>query len=449
MQNSKIKNDEAIANTTEQEQGQYNSVQAIHEDKALHDDKKPRFDYCGRLESSINNYLHNQKEDKHNLLDHCDEKQESCSCNKPTGATKKVDLVILIDSSGSMDEASVAVAAAAKDALSAAAKECPSDLRVVWLTVDGKKPGANPAGDLGDITSDLAGTNFTQTHQQYLESIGSAGPFKQDEPQPAGDSTYPGEEGADAIADVCNFFDWRVGACKAIFYISDTKLDGYSAFYVAAATNATTAAISNGVVLFAHKTDNRFDPSSNSAVIKASYDNLTNPTGGSTYHGSVDKDQYVKLLKNAICNACGAECKEVELPAMEPCVSIAWGDSDCDCFETDDVEVAMISICNCYSNITFSNVRISYLYVTMADGSPVPLMPDGTPSVQVIPVGPICFGDVGPCIEGGNNCVSREIVIRTRGAKSGKYRINVVGICYEVVLKQLHNTCLELELCKD
>ena len=145
----------------------------------------------------------------------------------------------------------------------------------------------------------------------------------------------------------------------------------------------------------------------------------------------------------------GGKCKQVRLPSFEPCVSIAWGDSDCDCFETDDVEVAMISICNCYSNITFSDVRISYLYVTMADGSPVPLMPDGTPSVQVIPVGPICFGDVGPCIEGGNNCVSREIVIRTRGAKSGKYRINVVGICYEVVLKQLHNTCLELELCKD
>ena len=446
MKNSKAKKDKAIANTTDQAQQQYSSIQAIHEDKAIHDDKKPRFDYCGRIENSINNYLHNQKEDKHNVLEHCDEKHESCSCNRSTSATKKVDLVVLIDSSGSMSSAAVAVVAAAKDAINAAAKECPSDLRVAWLTVDGKKPGANPPGNLGDITSYLTGTSFTQTHQQYLESIGSIGPFKQDEPQPAGDTTYPGEEGADSIADICNFFDWRVGACKAIFYISDTRLDGYSNFYVAAATNATAAAIANEVVLFAHKINPGSD---NTPAVEASYDQMTDPTGGSTYHGSVDKDQYIKLLKNAICNACGAECKQVKLPKMEPCVSIAWGDSDCDCFETDDVEVAMISICNCYSNITFSNVRISYLYVTMADGSSVPLMPDGTPSVQVIPVGPICFGDVGPCIEGGTNCVSREIVIRTRGAKSGKYRINVVGVCYEVVLKQLYNTCLELALCKD
>ena len=446
MKKSKVKSDEPIDNTTEPAQQHYNSVQAIHNDKALHDDKKPRFNYCGRIENSINNYLHNQKEDKHNVLEHCDEKHESCSCNRPTGATKKVDLVVLIDSSGSMSSAAVAVAAAAKDAINAAAKECPSDLRVVWLAVDGKKPGANASGNLGDITSYLTGTSFTQTHQQYLESIGSTGPFKQDEPQPAGDTTYPGEEGADSIADICNFFDWRAGACKAIFYISDTRLDGYSSFYVAAATNATSAAIANEVVLFAHKINPGAD---NTPAVEASYDQMTDPTGGSTYHGPVDKDQYVKLLKNAICNACGAECKEVKLPEMKPCVSISWGDSDCDCFETDDVEIAMISICNCYSNISFSNVRISYLHITMADGSPVPLMPDGTPSVQIIPVGPICFGTIEPCREGATNCVSREVVIRTRGAKSGKYKIYVQGICYEVVHKLIHNDCFELELCKD
>ena len=437
MKNSKVKNDETIANTTEEAQQHYNSVQAIHNDKALHDDKKLPFDYCGRIENSINNYLHNQKEDKHNVLEPCDEKHESCSCNRPTGATKKVDLVVLIDSSGSMSSAAVAVAAAAKDAINAAAKECPSDLRVVWLAVDGKKPGANASGNLGSV----GGTSFTQTHQQYLEGLGITGPFQQDAL-----GGYPGQEGADAIADICNFFDWRASACKSVFYISDTALDGTYPPYDAPVTNAVAAAITNGVVLFAHKI---ILGSINNPAVKASYDKLTVLTGGSTYHGPVDKDQYVKLLKNAICNACGAECKEVKLPEMKPCVSISWGDSDCDCFETDDVEIAMISICNCYSNISFSNVRISYLHITMADGSPVPLMPDGTPSVQIIPVGPICFGTIEPCREGATNCVSREVVIRTRGAKSGKYKIYVQGICYEVVHKLIHNDCFELELCKD
>jgi hypothetical protein len=290
------------------------------------------------------------------------------------------------------------------------------------------------------------GTPFTQSHQQYLEGIGATGPFKQDEAQPAGDFTYPGEEGADSIADLCNFFDWRPGACRAIFYISDTALDGYSAFYDAAATNATAAATAHGVVLFAHKIKPGSD---DSAGVEASYDNLTVPTGGSAYHGPVDTAQYKVLIKDAICKACGSECKEAALPKIEPCVSIAWGQSDCDCFETDDVETAIISICNCYSNITLANVHISYLYITKDDGSPVPVLPDGTPSVQIIPLGPICFGDIGPCEEGKTNCVSREVVIRTRGAKSGDYKIQVGGICYQIVLDQIYNECFLLTLCQD
>ena len=251
-----------------------------------------------------------------------------------------------------------------------------------------------PVGYLGDITTQLAGSQFTQSHQQYLESIGATGPFKQDEAQPAGDITYPGEEGADSIADLCNFYDWREDACRSIFYISDTALDGYSAFYDAAASNATAAALANGVVLFAHKIPGG-DP-----LIEASYDKMTGPTGGSAYHGPVDAAKYVELLKNAICKACGSECRALKLPDIKPCLSISWGNSECDCFETDDTEIAYISACNCYSNITLANLHISYLVVTMEDGSPVPALPDGTPSVQIAPLGPICFGDIPPCREG-------------------------------------------------
>jgi hypothetical protein len=414
--------------------------------QSILDESKRRPPSCERIEAAVNEYLEQEKVHLHNRLDHCDEKHGKCSCDRPEGEAKQVDLVILIDSSSSMTGAAKAISDAAVDALKASAKECPSDLRAVWLVVDSTKSGADPAGYLGDITSTLAGTPFTQSHQQYLMGIGSTGPFKQDEAQPAGDWTYPGEEGADSIADLCNFFDWRPDACKAIFYISDTALDGYSAYYDAAATNATAAAIAHGVVLFAHKITPGSD---SSAGVEASYDHLTVPTGGTAYHGPVDTEQYKILLKDAICNACGAECQEVALPKIEPCVSISWGNSDCDCFETDDVETAVISICNCYSNIAFTNVHISYLSITMPDGSPVPVLPDGTPSVGLVPIGPVCFGDIGPCKEGATNCVSREIVIRTRGAKSGAYKINVIGICYEVILKQMLNDCFTLTLCQD
>lgn len=397
-------------------------------------------------ERTVNDYLQQVKDRMYNQMDHCDEAHKDCSCSESTSADKRVDLVILLDSSSSMGSAARAVSAAAVDAVKAAATDCPSDLRVVWLVVDGSKPGANPPGNLGDITSILAGTPFTQSHQQYLEGIGITGPFKQDEAQPAGDSTYPGEEGADSIADICNFFDWRPKVCKAIFYISDTALDGYSAFYDAAATNATMAANANGVVLFAHKIVPGAD---DSPGVEASYDNLTIPTGGSAYHGPVDTDQYKVLIKNAICGACGTKCKEVKLPKIEPCVSIAWGKSECDCFETNDIETAIITICNCYSNLKFSNVYVSYLDITMLDGSPVPLLPDGTPSVTIVPIGPICFGDIGPCEEGSTNCISREIVIQTRGARSGQYKIMLRRIRFEVVLSQSFNECFTLTLCED
>jgi hypothetical protein len=421
---------------------QNKTIQSIHSETS----RRPLT--CERIEGAVNDYLQQEKERKHNTLSHCDEKHGDCSCGGPTGGKKRVDLVILLDSSGSMSGAAKAVSDAAADALKAAKADCPSDLRVVWLVVDSPKTGANTAGHLGDITPTLVGTPFTQSHQQYLLSIGSTGPFKQDDPQPAGDSTYPGEEGADSIADLCNFFDWRPSACKAIFYISDTALDGldHDAVDVAASTNAMTAAMSHGVVLFAHKIDPGWPTG---PAVNLSYQNMCTPTEGSAYIGPVDTEQYKILLKDAICNACGRECKEVDLPKIEPCVSITWGESDCDCFETDDVETAIVSICNCYSNIAFSNVHISYFYITMSDGSPVPLLPDGTPSVMIIPVGPICFGDIGPCKEGATNCISREIVIRTRGAKSGKYNIHIGGICYDIVLQQMHNECFTLTLCDD
>lgn len=415
-------------------------------DTRKHDEADKHDKLCRRAIKRIDEELELQRETRANSFAPCDKKAEPCSCSSSSADTKTVDLVILIDASGSMSTAATAVAKAADEALLKAKEECPSDLRVTWLTVDGSKTGANPPGYLGDITSTLAGTSFTQTHQQYLEGIGSTGPFKQDEAQPAGDSTYPGEEGADSIADICNFYDWREGACKAIFYISDTALDGYSAFYDAAATNATAAALANGVVLFAHKIT---PGAEDTPGIAASYDNLTLPTGGNAYHGPVSEAKYVELIKEAICNACGSECKTLDLPVIEPCVSIAWGDSECDCFETDDIETAIISVCNCYSNITLSNVYIGLLTLTMADGSPIPTLPDGTPSVEIVPRGAICFGDIGPCKEGGTNCVSREIVIHTRGAKPGSYKINVSGLCYELTLSQHHEACFELELCQD
>ncbi len=147
---------------------------------------------------------------------------------------------------------------------------------------------------------------------------------------------------------------------------------------------------------------------------------------------------------------CRCECHPAKLPDIQPCITVSWGDSRCDCLETDDVEVLCVAVCNCYSNVTFSDLSIGHIEVTDVNGNPVPLLPDGSPSVQVIPSGPICFGDIGPCKEKGKpNCVSREIVLYTRGAVGKDYRLSFEGVCFEVTHHFQTEQCFRLKLCRD
>ncbi len=144
-------------------------------------------------------------------------------------------------------------------------------------------------------------------------------------------------------------------------------------------------------------------------------------------------------------------CYEAKLPELAPEIKISWGDSNCDCLETNDLEVACISVRNIFSNVTFKDFKIGRIRIVDSTGKPVPPLPDGSPSVQIVPVGPHCFGDIGPCNSKprANSCVSREFVIRTRGAKDGKYRLLLDGICYCVSHNYELKECFEVGLCKD
>jgi hypothetical protein len=146
---------------------------------------------------------------------------------------------------------------------------------------------------------------------------------------------------------------------------------------------------------------------------------------------------------------CRCECKEVELPRVEPCISVAWGDSRCDCLETDDVEVLCVTVCNCYSNITFRDLSIGRVRITDMAGNPVANLPDGSPSVRVIPSGPLCFGDVGPCTRAGATCVSRELVLYTRGAAGKDYRLSFEAVCFSVCHTLQAEQCFVVRLCAD
>ncbi len=147
---------------------------------------------------------------------------------------------------------------------------------------------------------------------------------------------------------------------------------------------------------------------------------------------------------------CRCDCVAVELPDLKPCIAVKWGDSDCDCIETDDFEILCVTVCNCYSNVTFEKLTIGHITLTDMAGNPVASLPDGTPSVQVVPSGPICFGDIGPC-KGKNapTCVSREFVLYTRGAIGKDYKLSFEGVCFGVTHHLQVEECFVVKLCQD
>lgn len=144
---------------------------------------------------------------------------------------------------------------------------------------------------------------------------------------------------------------------------------------------------------------------------------------------------------------CG--CEVLKFPHAEPYISVSWGDSKCDCMETNDFEVLVVTVCNPYSNIAFENVMIGQITVTDEFGNPVATLPDGSPSVEVHPRGALCFGTIAPCQHGVPSCVSREIVLYNRGAKAGKYLLKFGPVCFTICYAGHSEACFVLNLCKD
>lgn len=380
---------------------------------------------CEKIHAAVDNYLEGRRKAKPHHLEPCKEEgHEGCNCSGAGGGSPVVDLVVLIDTSGSMSSKGEAISAVADAAVAEALKKCPTDLRLSWLGLGQAFPN----------------TKFTQSYRDYLNALGVA----TDQLTGTGHS----EEGADATADIASHFDWRPNACRAVFYISDEPLENGSpqnSADDAATLNAIAQANTNQVTVFTHLVGGtRF--STNAATI-ANFTDLAVQTGGKvTVGGLGKKEQYTTLLQDIICNACGG-CKEVEWPDVHPCISVNWGDSNCDGLETDDVETLSLTVSNCYSNVTFADFEIGYLWVTDSNGKPVATLPDGTLSAQALPIGPICFGDIPPCKDGEASSVTREFVLLTRGAKPGGYKLQLGGVCYQLSRSVLDSACFEFELC--
>ncbi len=386
---------------------------------------------CENGIEAVNTILEKRKDLNQNDLKKCGSEESGCGCSKSDGDTKgkKTDLVVLIDTSGSMNSPSRVVSEAVEEAIAAARKTCEPDLRILFLGLEKPMPG----------------TIFTQSHRDYLMSLHGSSIVL------AANQGHVGniyEQGANGVEDLSKYMDWREGACRSIFYISDEKLDSINPTNtIANDTAATQAAIKmaneNNVTVFSH----HLERARVGAEFVQNYRDLCEETGGELFLSAAPNvKEYVNILSKAICNACGKpKCKEVDFPEIEPCINISWGQSDCDCIESSDYEVMTLTVCNCYSNTIFENFKITAIQITDKNGKPVPSLPNGKPSVQLLPIGPYCFGNIGPC-----SCVSREFVLINEGAKAGDYKVQLHGICFDVsrnITKEVE--CFGVTICKD
>lgn len=208
-----------------------------------------------------------------------------------SNSTPKVDLIVIMDQSSSMDDEAQAVSNASERAIEASGDSCSTDLRVKYIGVGG---AAWPT------------TLFDTSHVDYLTNIRGSGITN----QMASFNLLPvgqfGEQGADAAADLSEFFDWRNDACRAILYISDEPLDGNTSISVTdtAIENAIQKATENNVTLFTIfiPLDAFNNPQNINEYIK-----LSESTGGMAFIDSaVDIDTYIRLMPQVVCNSCNS-----------------------------------------------------------------------------------------------------------------------------------------------
>ncbi len=162
-------------------------------------------------------------------------------------------------------------------------------------------------------------------------------------------------------------------------------------------------------------------------------------------HVSVeDANEY---LLNRICSSktnhitvrhCPGHGVEVDVPDARPYFEIHYGDSKKDRIETNDQEILCIIARNPYSNVTFRDLTITKIDMYYAPdddrhGRPKPVqnLPDGTPSVDIIPSAMVSFGNLRPSLTHKPTEVAREVVLESKGAKACDYILQF-HYCYSI-----------------
>ncbi len=235
-------------------------------------------------------------------------KKKEKSVSKQASSIPAVDLVIVIDTSPSMKDQAQALSNAAASAIAKAKSSCPSDLRVVWLGIEGT----------------WKGTNFDQTLRAYLTQ--KKVPESKLRGRKKGQVADAGaqEDAARAIEDISDYFDWRKDAARAIFYLGDEALEGGGDKTKQEDVNAANLAIQKaqaaGVTVHTYFGTSK---SKHQEGIKTEYTRLATSTGGQSFTDRDALSGFSGVLEKVICGSRTAKTNKLIPGAVyiQDCVS--------------------------------------------------------------------------------------------------------------------------------
>ena len=336
-------------------------------------------------------------------------------CHHQSRTGIAVDLVVLIDTSASMRDEALVLGTTVKRLVETINPPCDYDLRTHWFGIEGTWPD----------------TPFEQTYRSHLRQLGISNDDIRGRRLGTVINEGAQEDGARAIIDLATHFNWRSGALRLLLYLGDEALEGGNPRTqedIQAANEAIATATEQRLKVFTYTGTGRDKVAPDPSTVLA-FQRLAETTGGQAYIAPLENiDRFQTDLETVICTYDEPD-ETIPAPEVRPCFELRWGDGPKDQVETDDREGFCLIASNPYSNVTLKDVTIMQITATDTDGQPVPLLPDGDPSVLIKPTHMIYFGDLPPYDPNtppASGEVSREVVLISRGAKPGPYLLHLV-----------------------
>ncbi|WP_437664462.1 hypothetical protein [Sorangium sp. So ce1182] len=214
-----------------------------------------------------------------------------------------VDLVVVIDASGSMRDEADTLSKVVGTAIEATKTKCPSNLRTTYLGIEGT----------------FAKTVFTTTVRNYLtQTVKVDGSLLKGRTAAQATDDQSKEDAARTIEDISTHFDWRPGAVRNIFFLGDEPLEGGLSLALSstgqdqedieAANRAIEVAKQTGTRVHTYMGTGKY--SSDAAkhertrkAIEAEYARVAGETSGQFFASQDSLNAFEAMLEKVICGS--------------------------------------------------------------------------------------------------------------------------------------------------